>query len=137
VVIRTIWGYAHGLRYDTHSFCQSIGRAKTRYAARLPLHFVAIVLTAWIPDPGSGRVSTLHKHVAFSLAAAMIGLAACLPFARHTIISIRILGALAAIWYAYTFYVYFADKRMWRFFLVFQSINIVSFVTIFTLAYTL
>jgi hypothetical protein len=107
------------------------------YKVVLALGWLALLMTAWIPDPGKGRLSDIHKIIAFSLAGTMAGLMACLTFAIHTPILLRLVSACLAVFYAYTIFLFYNDKSKRKHFLVYQIFNIVSFFTVFTLAYIL
>lgn len=93
------------------------------------------LLTAWLPDDGSGkRLSRAHGIVAFSMAGMMLPLAACIAVAPDISLPARAAAwttvtYMAVAWYLFTFV---AASR--KHFLVYQAWYIVSFYVVVLLA---
>jgi len=104
------------------------------YHVILAIAWGACVGTAWVPYPGPGRLGRIHQCLALTLAFSLAALVACLPFATHVGTSLQLLSGAVALWYLYTFYLYFTDESKRQYFLTFQSVNITSFLAIFILA---
>lgn len=119
-------------------FGPAIGAAWPYYLI-LALAGIFQLLTAWLPDDGSGKgLAKAHRLVAFSMAAMMMLLVGCVALAPNVgviarTLSVLVLTLMVILWYLFSFV-----KSTHRHFLVYQSVYIVSFYVVILLAtYTL
>jgi hypothetical protein len=93
--------------------------------------WVFLFITAWIPDKGNEEmVSKIHTISGFGIAWSMTILMCFLVFTNHLPIYFRLLATITSLWYFYTWYLYYFVKNSRRNFLVYQTINIVSFFAV-------
>jgi len=95
-----------------------------------PFIWICLLGTAWVPDTGNGKLSKTHKIVAFSLAGWMVIIISSLPFSGHIPLFLKFIAAIISLWYIYTLYLFAFVKKSLQNFLVYQTINTVSFFMI-------
>ncbi len=93
---------------------------------------VCLLVTAWIP--AKGATGKLHWYAAHGVGAMMTIMMAALATAGPVNGILRVAALLSAAWYSYTLYVWFFAKPAVRFTVVFQFVNIISFLGIFLTA---
>jgi hypothetical protein len=93
--------------------------------------WICLLITAWIPDKDNEElVSKIHTISGLGIAWCMTILMSILAFANHLAIYFRLMAAITSIWYFYTWYLFYFVKSSRSNFLVYQTINAVSFLLI-------
>ena len=108
------------------------GKLPRMFEWALGAGLVSLVTTAWAPArPGRRNV---HWVAAYCLGLAMTVMMAALAWDSREAMAVRVVAGIVVAWYAYTEYVWLMLTRAVRFTVVFQLINVVSFLAIFLVA---
>ena len=98
------------------------------FYAYYALGFTLQMLTAWLPDDGSGKgISLLHRRVAFSMAAMMQLLVGCIALAPKVALVPRITAWVVFALMTFFWYLYLFVRSSRDHFLVYQTWYIASF----------
>jgi hypothetical protein len=100
------------------------------FSAVLFASWICLLVTAWIPDRGSGPSNKIHLLASYGMAILMTIIMGCLTITGNLNTVFRFITAFIACWYIFTLYLWFFVKSSHRHFLSYQVINIVSFFII-------
>lgn len=120
------------LFYLLRSFGPEFGLPVTYYVA-LFAGWVFLFLTAWIPDRGFRTFTNVHWKAAYGLACCMTIIIASLAGTGRIALFIRLISLVVSIWYCYTLYIWKFTTKGSHQFLVFQAVNISSFMGLLAL----
>jgi hypothetical protein len=96
----------------------------------LPLSWICLIITAWIPDKREGKLSVVHTYAALGIAISMAIIIFGLLFATHISLLFQLIAGITTLWYIYTLYLYFFVKKSHQYYLVYQTVNMLSFFII-------
>lgn len=91
------------------------------------LSWIFLLLTAWVPDTRQGKKSKIHEKAALGTAVSMTLIIFSLIFATHLASLLKITAGITTLWYVFTLFLLFFDKKSLQYFLVYQVINIITF----------